>query len=525
MKKGSIMNVVKKNLLYVALCTYTLITAQNQDQPESEVVAIDQMTHEAEYQKILQEEAQELKNLYPYQPNVLISQEEFNTLLHEPEQDIAYRNMMSHADHEELRSVNQKKPWTFIVYMAADNDLAIFSYKNLKQMELIGSNENINVIVQLNTPGYFNPTKRYVIKKNRRLLVDADGSLNNQKLNSGSPYTLINCVQWAVDHYPADNYALILWNHGTGACDPVFARTISPTELFSLNPINKMLELDRSIGFLDFLERKTIEEARRGIAFDETFKSFMTNTDIDFALHEIYNNVLGKKLSIIGFDACLMSMIEIANIAKHYADYMVSSEEVELGLGWDYAGVLRPFTQGNLSPKDFAQNIARAYENLYAPITQDYTQSALDLTKTATLETHLNTLAQLLLEALNNQKNNSVKKILKLASSPKLCISFDEPSYKDIGHLCKNIEQRIGFIELHNKAIESRIKADLKNTIRNVLNTLQALVVENRTGTNLKEAMGLAIYFPEGQLTHSYLKNPFAAESAWSMLIAKYILL
>ncbi|NBV40389.1 hypothetical protein EBR77_00935, partial [bacterium] len=82
------MNVVKKNLLYVALCTYTLITAQNQDQPESEVVAIDQMTHEAEYQKILQEEAQELKNLYPYQPNVLISQEEFNTLLHEPEQDI-----------------------------------------------------------------------------------------------------------------------------------------------------------------------------------------------------------------------------------------------------------------------------------------------------------------------------------------------------------------------------------------------------------------------------------------------------
>jgi len=56
------------------------------------------------------------------------------------------------------------------------------------------------------------------------------------------------------------------------------------------------------------------------------------------------------------------------------------------------------------------------------------------------------------------------------------------------------------------------------------ISLLDKCIVENKTGKNLKNARGLSIYFPEGQFAHSYLKNPFASENNWAVLIAKYLL-
>ena len=43
-----------------------------------------------------------------------------------------------------------------------------------------------------------------------------------------------------------------------------------------------------------------------------------------------------NKFELIGFDACLMGSIEVANVLRPFADYMVASEETEPGYGWDY---------------------------------------------------------------------------------------------------------------------------------------------------------------------------------------------
>ncbi|MBT4578099.1 hypothetical protein HOB95_03470, partial [bacterium] len=37
--------------------------------------------------------------------------------------------------------------WTVMIYISADNDLFSFAGRNMKQMEAIGSNENLNIIV------------------------------------------------------------------------------------------------------------------------------------------------------------------------------------------------------------------------------------------------------------------------------------------------------------------------------------------------------------------------------------------
>ena len=63
-----------------------------------------------------------------------ITPEELNQLLAEARQEELGIDL-NPLDLEEIRSINPKKSWTFIVFMAADNDLHYFAWKNLKQME------------------------------------------------------------------------------------------------------------------------------------------------------------------------------------------------------------------------------------------------------------------------------------------------------------------------------------------------------------------------------------------------------
>ena len=46
----------------------------------------------------------------------------------------------------------------------------------------------------------------------------------------------------------------------------------------------------------------------------------------------------GVKFDFVGFDACLMATYEMAAHMASYADYMVASEELEPGIGWNYQG-------------------------------------------------------------------------------------------------------------------------------------------------------------------------------------------
>lgn len=460
------------------------------------------------------------------QSNPLISDQEYKVLIHEAEKDQVYKQLTTPEDLAEMRRINPKKPATVVNFIAADNDLHYFAWKNIKQMEMVGSNENVNIIVQLNTPGYFNPTKRYIIKEGRRVLVQADGFVPNQKLNSGSPYTLIDCVEWAMKHYPADNLYLFLWDHGTGPHDPGIAKTINICNLFYVNPISEMLELDRSIGFLDMIAKQALQEEKlRGICFDETFKSYMTNQDLKFALSEIQHRVLhGKKIGVVLFDACLMSMIEIANICKDHAEYMVSSQEVEFGTGYDYERAFKPFQQKALSPREFAIHAVQAYKQMYLPITPDFTHAALDLNKINSVEENIHLVAERLSVALDYEANKTVSNLLKFSKSTQNCTCFDEPTYIDLGHFYKNILTHLNEIKLETESDTQIIQQDLFYLITQGLKLIEEAVIANETGRNLANACGISIYFPENSIFNSYPKCDFAITNNWSVLITKYLL-
>lgn len=459
-----------------------------------------------------------------YIDNLFICSDEFSQFVQETrDEDLFLLNKQ--IDTSDIRSIHTKKSWTFIVYMAADNDLNFFAWKNLKQMEQIGSNENITIVAQLNNPGSA-PTKRYVLKKDKRVLIQ-DQSIQNQKLNSGSYHTLTDCVEWATTYYPADNYALILWNHGTGALDPYFGRAINPCNLFYLNPTDNKLEIDRGISYLALIcneVQRNIKVNSRGICFDDSFKSYITNHDLELALDQITNKILqGKKLNLIGFDACLMSMIEVSSICKNYAECFVASQELEYGAGWKYDELLKPFLERSLEPLDFAKHIVVSYEKAYEKLINDYTLAALNLQFSTELETNIDQVAQMLLKALIEQQNRSVSDILRKCKSTQYCTCFDEPSYIDLGHFYDNLLQHIAYINLKDKALEIRVKLELSQLLQQGKHILKNLVIENKVGTKLKNAQGISIYFPEYSINNNYTKSPFALKNNWLSLLTKYI--
>ena len=162
-----------------------------------------------------------------------------------------------------------------------------------------------------------------------------------ESADMGAPETLTEFVNFCTRNYPAEHYALILWNHGGG---PLWG--YGSDELFNNDSL-------------------ILEEMR------ETMSSTEFGPD--------------HKLDWVGFDACLMGSLENAVLWKDYARYLVSSEEVEPGKGWDYH-----FLSGLNESQDTEQivkSIVDAYAEFYDESRSELfdpntTLSVMDLSKT-----------------------------------------------------------------------------------------------------------------------------------------------
>lgn len=403
----------------------------------------------------------------------------------------------------------EKKEATIMIYIAADNDLHYFAWRNIRELAQIAPS-NLNIIVQLNEPGRYKKTQIYLITKGKALELNKE---NKEKLDSGSAETLTNFCTFCINKYPAKDYVLILWNHGTGILDPS-RRTRMVDEYFHFNSTNLMVEVDRNVGFLDLMEK----DETKGICFDDHFNTYLTNQKLEKALNEIKNTALhGQKFSIIGMDACLMSMLEVASLLKDYCHIMVSSQEVELGAGWRYDKVLKFYNSRNIH--GFAKHIVQAYKEAYESINSDYTLSAINLDEFSELEINVSQFADKLYHAIQHQEKNSVKNLIKKCKEK---ISFDEPSYIDLYSFCLSIEKNIDQCAIKNG---NTIKKDVKKYAKDCLKSIEKTVIANSTGRNVPFAKGISIYLPERNkgIHHSYKRTKFAGSNKWINFLTSYI--
>lgn len=243
----------------------------------------------------------------------------------------------------------EKKEYTLMLYLCGSN-LESESRAATRDLQEIMKNDidtnKVNVLI------YTGGTEMWYsnISSSRNstiLLKDTDFGLQMDTVKTesarsmGDASTFGDFLSYAEYNYPADHYGLICWDHGSG---PLLGFGVD--ELF-------------------YNDTLTLGEMKAGLQASP-FKD-------------------GNKLDWVGFDACLMSSIEIANVLKDHADYMVASQETEPGYGWDYSFLNK--LNETYDAKEICTAAVNAFSDYYDShsgfaLNPDVTLSCLDLSKT-----------------------------------------------------------------------------------------------------------------------------------------------
>ncbi len=242
--------------------------------------------------------------------------------------------------------------WTVGVYMCADNGMNDAADLDIAEMKQVGSTEEVNVVVQVDRaardprPNCY----RYYIRKD---VVDTLTDLG--EVDMAAPATLSGFADFLRGHYPADNYLLVLWDHGNG-----WYQGYGPS---------------RAI-FVD--ESHTHE---MGVAGGELAQAMAG-----------VRQALGKRVRILAFDACLMGMVEVAAEVRDACDYVLASEALVPTDGLPYDELLDRITsRPTRSPVELLPDVCRDFVEHYpaeqvalSALDMDALSRALDLLAVAT---------------------------------------------------------------------------------------------------------------------------------------------
>lgn len=410
-------------------------------------------------------------------------------------------------------TLSAKAEWTFLFYVQSNNSLSSFAYKNFNDMSTIGSQPHLNLLVQWYQPSHAG-TWRYRIEKGRMRLE----SHFAEETDGNSSEELIEAMKWAVTKYPAKHYALVLWNHGIGILDPKWGDSAMIINGGKLAEFTQRIDIP---GITQFVEHQPTSSTHRGILFNERTKTYMTNQALTKALKGIHDSVLnGNKIDLLGMDACLMGMLEVGFQVRPFANYLVTSQEVELAYGWNYYAFLQHLAQlhSRMDPEALARNIVATYENLYRNKIHFYTQSAFMLNRVEHVQ---ESLEQVLLCIRNCKEFDETAMYNAIKKARKLCLQFSSPYYIDICSFYQELHNQLNTItekkyrntreaEFH-KQIE-----ELKKALLVAIKTVQDTIISNVAGKYLTKASGMSIYFPNNQkIDASYSRTDFAKKSSW----------
>jgi len=375
--------------------------------------------------------------------------------------------------------IDETAEWTVMVYLDADNNLESAGIDDINEMEMVGSTSEVNIVVQVDrvpysvlassnqgyaddtSNGNWTTTRRYYITQDfDPILINSPLKIDLVELNMGDPQTLVDFASWAAINYPAKKYLLVIWNHGGGF---------------------------RSLNLA------------KDIAWDDTNGGDkITMPELEDALSMISAQI-GKNIDLVGMDACLMAMTEVAYQIKDYADILVTSEESEPEGGWPYDTILSQLTSNpSLTPTQLATNIVDDYIFTYP--TTYVTQSAIDLSYMDTLTGQLSNLA---FEIMSDFSTPKYQYILAAASSQ----HYSDYDFIDLYDLCNNIFDHSNSLEIKNMAI----------IIQQTLNS--AVIKSGYSGVGVSRSRGLSIYFPYYYYDSYYNNTNFAQDTSWNEML------
>ena len=345
-----------------------------------------------------------------------------------------------HRDSE--TPMGESGTWTVFVYMCGSDLESEHGLGSGDMDEMLSAQTGDNVKFVVETGGArgwqnsnvdANSLQRFVIQNGEMTEVYSEATRN-----MGDAAVITDFLRWGVKEYPAEHMVVVFWNHGSG----------------SIN----------------------------GVCFDETNDNdSLSLLEIDSALYSIYPEMTDR-FEIIGFDACLMGSIEAANVLANYSRYMVGSEEVESGYGWDY-NVFGNFigSNPNASGAEVGKTIADGFKASNVACNDDAqtTLSVIDLGKMDNLLVAFNSFAKQMYEAGSDANNlsNMVREIQSVENFGGNNKSEGYTNMVDLGGLIQSC---------------SAYAPDASSALA----ALNECVTYKVSGSSHPNASGLSVYYP-----------------------------
>lgn len=411
------------------------------------------------------------------------------------------------ADHAQT----DEAEWLIMVYSDADdNVLEEELLIDMQEAELVGSTDQVTIIAQIDRfkggyagMGDWTTAKRFLITQDDDMSTFGSEELADLgEVNMADGATLLDFIEWGVTNFPARKRMLIMSDHGSGWpggwTDPDPGGD-GVDDIFLASGFGDSLWL-MEIG-------RTLDQARNHLGLDY--------------------------FDVIGFDACLMSQLEVYTAMAPHALYAVASEEVEPGLGWAYAGFLsqlvaNPGMEGDelaahivatyidedmrLEDPEFVGNLSR--QQAAEVISPPTTLSAIDLAQIAPLNAALNDFVV----TLSTLDQNVVAQARAYAQSYESIFGDELPSpYIDLGHFSQLIQS-------------STEDATVLAAAQALDVAWQAAVIAEKHGPERPGSTGIAIYFPVRELygigeNFGYIDvaTHFAQETQWDEFLAFHV--
>lgn len=236
--------------------------------------------------------------------------------------------------------------WTFMVYIAADNNLSRYALGDIEEMEQVGSSEEVNIVALVDRatgdPGWSTARIaliRHAPESGAQSLNESGSFEDVGELNTGDPETLYKFIKVASEACPARRYALILWSHGSGWRSTQTSRGGNRGGIGHLPPTPGMRYVCSDWNSDQHIYMRQVREAleKAGISFE-----------------------------LVAFDACLMGMVEVAYEIKDRANYIIASEQSIEGTGFNYAPFLKSLSVNpDMDGQALGIEMIKAYDQQY----------------------------------------------------------------------------------------------------------------------------------------------------------------
>ena len=383
-----------------------------------------------------------------------------------------------------------QKKWTVMVYINGDNNLESAGIVDINEMEEVGSTDDVNIVVQFDRiTGYAVTDPDWVTARRYYIEQDADtttiGSTMIEdigEVDMGSSQTLTDFAAWAIANYPAEHYLLVVWDHGGG------------------------------------WRKRTLRGLAKNISWDDTSGGTSISIPELAEVAQTVKTYLGTNLDILGLDACLMAMLEVAYEVRGSVDYVVASEELEPGNGWPYDDFLARLVAAPTStPEQLSKWIVQDYITFYTG-SQEVTQSAVDSSKVGTLASKVDSFAQALIAGIADTTDGAtIKAALQTIRGNTQYFDYGGTSYNDMRDL---------YHFAHLVSQDSSMTTAITTAAAEVKTAVTAAVVENGTvGSTMANANGLSIWLPDGTYFTNYIQRygqvGLAGNTKWDEFLAE----